>query len=690
MLETTAGSSFAKSFSMSASLETLPSECISSLVEWLHIDDFISLMSIGSRALRCKLRNAEDFCFKVAHGTKMPYAVLGLSKLRSLAIYGLKEPLTMLDFRDKGELQLVQGSKTLKKLVLSFRNAPSLLWSPYAELTTLPIRSRFPALSTLVLRNISCDNNLESLFGELPDTLTTFELYFADWFELDGISMSSIAKLPRYLTTLELFARAIVDPSDPDFDFSSVLPPNLTYLRLVTLASPSVLNYCPSTLLKLFVSVSFECDFVWQSSKLPPNLISLSISGFEGLRMEWDKPLPSALEIDFNLSSRLYEGLTISSLPRRMRNIPELLINKEFDHLSPEALVTALNDLHKKFPNLRNTRIFAEDNLKDLPSCVETLKIEGETTIDSPVPSSLASLFLFAPMSSSCLENIPNTLLRLFVNFKREGGRPFHLAFPHSGYQPWNETDLAQLRRFTQLTLLNIRADCITDLSSLAPLAELKSLKQLFLFDFILEDLQPVARCLPQSLIELRFFCREESAVMFDWLEEKEQDKLPFDLFSACELASVTPHLKSLKITGETQTAVALGDSIATIPRGLQELSLYFSIADLERDALCLLPPSLTSLQLELRQQLNGIITNELFCGLPDSLAELYVTLGPSAQVDEGIFDLLPKTIARFNFEVTDWALRDSLLSEEFNAEKEKFLRQNPLLHGLGSLQKNA
>lgn len=667
-------------FAMAASLERLPPDCISTLVEWLDIDGFRSLMSTGSRVLRHKLKNVYGLCFEAAHATKMPFAVLSLPKLRSLSIYGIKEDVAFLDFTDGSDSELARGSKTLEKLVLAFRNAFALFWSPSSDSLTVPIRDRFPALSTLIFRGVTCEKSVEMLFGELPDTLTTFELSYARSQGFETFNLATVAKLPRYLSTLQIHVDNICEPEGTaTFEIAKVLPPNLTTLKLATLDRPTILDHLPSTLTNLFFCYDKSDSFVWQSSKIPPKLVQLAIVS-SGWRIDWDEPLPSTLEqISWEGSAHVFSGLKISRLPPKMRRIPEALFTQEFAGLEPEKLFPAVNTMLTKFSNLRSAIIFGKENLRHLPSTLECLHMPVGADLDFPLPSGLTDLYLYSPMKSKDLVHVPKTLAHLALESVRTSGGSVLKTDRDAAYPPWNETDMSQLERFTGLISLNISRTRIESGSSLAPLSKLKILKHFYLTGMSLQDMitspQWLHLSLPPSLTEMRLSYNSDEDV-------GEEKSISDEWLSACNLDSVTPDLKLLKLHGVLPKSIVWGKSFITLPCYLKELQIDFTHSDLELGTVVNLPPTLTSLHLLLRKQLTGPLTNEHFDGLPDSLAELKIAFGPELALNEDLLDLLPENIAVLDFTPTDESIARSPLFQALVMSSDCHLGDNKMLRG--------
>lgn len=657
---------------MSTSLDTLPSDCISILAEWLDLDGFISLMCTGSRVLRHKLRNVCELCFEAPNATKMPFPVLLFPRLRSLSIYGLQEDANFLDFRDGGELMLAQGSKTLEKLVLAFSNAFALFWSPYAELPKIPIRSRFPALSTLILRNSSCQDYLDSLFGELPETLTTFELSCDKTSSMAAIYLSSLAKLPRYLTSLRILSSEI-DPKEEaaGFDASQVLPPNLRILELEALVWPTLMDYFPSTLTDLSFWFNYSRPFVWPSSKIPPGLIRLSIVPGEWT-IEWDKPLPPTLEyFNFSIDERFYQGLEISSLPPKLKTIPEAMLYKAHRAGDLDSFITYLNSVLPKFPNLKEMIIGGKDNLRKLPGCLERLEILGGPEIDFPLPSRLSALSILAPLRRNDIAKIPDTLTSLSLARSTDTGlRGFQYdSQTMELFPPWKDQDLAQLERLTLLSSLTICWKYIDGETSLTPLAKLKNLKTLRLISVTPAALQRMPHCLPRSLTEINFEITSQTNVQRLPLPYV-VDQISDEWLSACDLANSVPDLKTLKLEGDITIAISWSSSLTTLPRGLRVLDIRFERSFLDPGALTKLPSSLTSLRFLSNQLLSTILANEHFAELPKSLASLSLGTGQTA-IHAHLFDLLPPNLANLDLDIE--------VRTEFIRKRNEFFSRNTL-----------
>lgn len=190
-------------------------------------------MKTGNRLLRRKLANNCKSFFEPLQATKFPFAVLQLPKLNSLTVMCTEGVPSYMDLSNGGELALVQGSKTIEKIEFRFRNSLALFLSPNESFLRLSVRDRFPSLTSLILRDIIFIHSLESMFGELSENLRTFSLGFAYQGNPPSISLASVAKLPRYLKTLELSGCNVTYAENDDkIDLQNILPPNLVHLTL--------------------------------------------------------------------------------------------------------------------------------------------------------------------------------------------------------------------------------------------------------------------------------------------------------------------------------------------------------------------------------------------------------------------------------------------------------------------------
>lgn len=664
---------------MLASLESLASDCLLHLAQFLSGDDLVSLLSTGNRLLRQKLMKVGEVEFEASlPGSIFPLAAFNLPKLQSLSVFGINERFTYLDFSKGRELALVRGSKTLKVLDLRFRNAPALFWSPDASLPRSLIRDRFPSLTTLILRRITCEESLEELCGELPSFLTTLEFFF---FNLDigaSFNLSWISKLPRNMTSLKLTNCNIYEPVDSGEEYASILPPNLRVLELNQMSQPMILDYLPSTLENLSFGIRNPPEgYEWRTSKLPPALVHLDFVP-EGWTLIYDAPLPSTLE-EFPFADRLLRQQdlpnAISALPRGFRKLHGRPILRSHFAASDDP-VAALNALFSTFSNIRSTDIWHEANIPFLPRRLETLFC-GEIGLSSPLPNSLTHLLLQATPSYEEISNIPPTLKSL--EFGVSGlDSLFSVANPlHREFPPWGSAELSQLASLTSLTSLSIEMRYLDSVECLSPIAKMESLEKLKLHRLSLHEFQSMPhwlpRCLPRNLRKLKLITPDTSGSL-DELEEI-GNPVPYDFLRLCHLDKVCPNLNKLSIWFFVWEPLSLGESLATLPSQLRSLIFKFRLLDIEPSALSLLPRSLTSLKLDFEDHIDIPLTNKHFEGLPEKLALLHV-YAPSSSMSADVLPILPNTIAELALE--DLEANDDYLSRQASA----FLASNPLFLG--------
>lgn len=92
---------------------------------------------------------------------------------------------------------------------------------------------------------------------------------------------------------------------------------------------------------------------------------------------------------------------------------------------------------------------------------------------------------------------------------------------------------------------------------------------------------------------------------------------------------------------------ITFGPFFASIPRGLLKLDLRFRIANLQPDAVSMLPRSLIHLSLSLEKQMQNPISNEHLEGLPQALQEFSISFDCKSAFDAKVFEILPKSICK-------------------------------------------
>lgn len=653
---------------MSASLATLAPDCIAELIQHLYGDDFISLMMTGDRSLRHKLvNNCFGLFFEPAQATKFPFAAFKLPKLRSLVAYMTENIAAYMDFRNGGELALIQGSKTLEKLDLRFRNSAALFLTPGVSLPRLLVRDRFPSLTTLKILDFVCEGSLEGLFGELPDSLTTFSIKRNNIDDEEPpVSLLSIAHLPRHLQTLEIQGYTLEEPVRRAFKFeANLLPPNLAHLTLETLSGTRILDALPSTLktLRFKLADPYYVSPHWKISKLPFGLVSLW-TNLPSQSLDVDAPLPQTLEkLESPFNCFQNDKITIDHLPKGLKLVPRLIF---FQKTGQEAEL-----IIKKLPNIEYAQISDESTVPLLPGGLKTLICEKPIFIDSALPQGLTSLNLRKPIPTANLKNIPSSLTFLNV------GSPSHLRETraeegHGQFPAWLRSDFLLIAERIRLVSLEIEYRYIGSGVSLAPLAKVETLKN-FALDLVpLESFFDaptwLPKCLPVNLHGLHLSVGDPSSSL-----GKEIRK---EIFSPIfDLKEVTPNLKSLRLHSSYPSPIALTpEFFASLPRGMLKLILNLRSAELKLNALSQLPRPLQCLSLHFFEMdpLNGL-SNDHFRVLPPHLVELFVQIYWSKNsVTAKLFDMLPKSIASISF----------IDEPQFLARQRDFLDSNPITKG--------
>lgn len=658
---------------MSTSIATLGSDVLSRLIGYIDGDDFISLMGTGNRALRQQLTlSCSDLTFPVLCGAKFPFAALRLPKIRSLNVWGVNGAITYLDLSDGGDLLLSLGSKTLQKLKLSFRNSAGLFTTPGRPLPRLLIRDRYPVLTSLTLEDISCDETLEPMLGQLPETLTAFYLDYFQGEKMPKLPLSSLAQLPRHLKSISI-RRCILTETKAKSAKSKVsyLPPNLETLELYFLDNPLNAVHMPPTLTSLTAHLEDPSGYVTQASQLPKKLKVLHINSPVIL----DAPLPSTLE------TILCEGISKPSGDKlEMSDLPSGMVSGPYTNFVDMHGRTRDSDLQKAyeaFPKLNSAMAYTDYTLPYLPRSITRLVCLESTKLSHPLPESVTDLHITSAVPSKNVKNIPSSLLSLSVRpeFSFYGSkRGAQNAAPAP---TWTESAFAEISSRMLLTDLTLEWDSPALGKSLKPLATMETLISLHLNELTREAVETspqwLPQCLPKRLRELRVAC------------EMNIDGISSDSFlSGCKLSEAVPHLEILAINLPSMfTSILIGDSFATLPKKLLSLDLEFMSSSVLPNAFSKLPRTLKAFTFISRcvsMHEHGYLTNKHFEGMPPALSELRMEPGPVVDFDLKIFKVLPTSLVSIVFEEDHDDTMDLL--RKLNARARKIISERELTKG--------
>lgn len=618
---------------MSPYIGHLSIDCLALVLHYVSGDDVVALLSTGDRVLRRKVAfSVRDLVFKErSPGSIFPFAVFGLPKLRSLALREKLGWTKFLNMSDREAHALIRGSKSLEKIELDFRNCFGLFCS-HSEPPKphLPIRERFPSLTTLILKNITTVLQIGSLCGELPDSITHLELTHPAGSQY-AMKLTSIADLPRGLTFLKLGA-FVDEPEDEHFDFSKILPPALQHLQ-VRLSGMGLLDHLPSTL------EYFDCTVVsdasihyWPVSKCPPKIVYLELFLASEWVIEFDAPFPETLETFHTFGATFPHGIPSSALPKGLKQLDEEILGMLVDG---HTLVDRYHSLISKFPNYTNVVIDNLVPIHTLPKCLESLKCYDLASIPSSLPATLKALSMVGvPIPIEDIANIPRTLRRLAVRPPAPAGS--------ISFQPWSALEISHLVPIS-LKTLSIEVNYVLDLASLAPISKMRTLATIA-FGSIPPDGRDalpswLPKCIPSKLVDLKLTFATS-------LSEKAADDAPEisdDFLRLCHLADAVPHLHGLEFDYGTNNPLVLDRSLSTLPRNLKRLKISSHSVSLEHDALRRLPRSITYLRIFLTQSKRFKLSNNHFEGAPPSLAFLDVSFPIiGATLDVEVFKLFP------------------------------------------------
>lgn len=566
-----------------------------------------------------------------------------------MTISGVKYVLTCLNFYDLDLSKYSLGHKTLEKLDLQFGNATSILLAPDIFIPYIAISDRFPSLSTLVLRDFIWLIPLGNLFGELPETLTSLTAVSRhNEFICPELSLRSIANLPRHLKSLELGGMKLYEPwEDQEFDFAGLFPPNLRYLDLETVESHKFLNYCPPELTILRAKIRDVADvLVWKASKIPRGLVELKIDMELDWKIDMDVPLPSSLEsIDFGSNWPFSDATTLDDLPQKLKCINASLTHFLARQRSPGLRIPEV-EIYKRFPDIEHVVVLDNCDLACIPRRkLKKLELIPSRNIVFPLPSSLVDLNIYFCPSSTSFANFPSTLRSLTITCNHA----------NMYFRAWTAPDFAVLVSTLSLESFTIDFGSTVSPSCLAPLQKMETLKKISIkeipFHGLMKTHKWLPKCLPRDLQSLSLDYDEGSLRHMHGDSDK-----PFDdgFLQYCDLASVTPHLKSLKIKCRFPNLALLHRSFDALPSGLLKLDLKFDNAELDPEAMSLLPRSLRELRLTLKRQEQDEISNQHFEGLPEALQKFSFEFDATDSIDANVFEILPQSIVQsiryFNF----------------------------------------
>lgn len=665
-----------------SSLETLAADCLANVVQYLNGYEFMALLTTGNRLVRHKLSlTCTSLRFEAMPSSKFPFSALNLPNLLSLSVIGIKEAPTYLEFLDEQGLGLSVGSKRLEKLEIDCLNSLALVIPPNSTIPRLPIRERFPSLTTLIIHGFSCESLLEDLFGELPDFLTVLSLESARTMKIPEISLCSLGNLPRNLSFLSIVRFKITSSGEkPVSNFESLLPKNLTYLALDWLYDHEILNYLPSSLQFLRFGFPQGSRLCWKSA---PPLIVKVISDL-GLNDDSKLPLPLPYEI-FECGRKVKPqnapSMSTDNAYSDVNTIPNIFWRQVTSHSTRNA-ITTIDSAFNRFPNIEYVAIKDGMSFSSLPSRLKKLGYHYCLQFaDFPLPSGLKSVYFFVPAPISNLGNISSSSLRSLHLGSMEGKGldwvSYELFFA-SDYQPWTRQDFSQLASRWRLSSLGIDCKYIdTPYSCLEPLKQMETLQSLSIIAIPPEMMEStpewLIHCVPTNLKELTLHYTprhdvDKSGIISD------------DFLRLCNFAETTPRLRTLIVKSGLADPMLLGPFFDSLPRGLLKLVLIFQIADLQLGAIATLPSSLKNLKLELWKRSSCYLCADHFVGLPSRLAELLISLSPQDRIDEAqLLPLLPKSIVSLLFPSPRAGI-----SQRMDGFIRSFLKQNSLCKGFG------
>lgn len=232
---------------------------------------------------------------------------------------------------------------------------------------------------------------------------------------------------------------------------------------------------------------------------------------------------------------------------------------------------------------------------------------------------------------------------------------------------------MAELVSKLSLESFTIESEFVETVFSLAPVKKMETLKIFSIRSIDFTELQVASawlpKCLPRNLQSLQIH-------FVDYAVSGEDKNLNDNFLRCCDLASVTPHLKSLEIKAKIHVVTSFHQYFASLPLGLLKFGLEFENTILHPEAMSLLPRSLKQLRLVLNNHCQSQISNKYFEGLPEALQSFSLELAVRSSINAKVFEILPKSIVDLDI-VGKYSIS---MQRKLQKATKKFLKRNRLL----------
>lgn len=623
-----------------STLSKISSDCLDHLIGYLADNDLISLLSSGDRVLRQKIVfSASRVSLRFGPNEKFPFSVLQWPRLLSFSIKACEYHYVRFLEDERAALSAPKAQQSrITSLQLHFRNASSLFTRP----GSMSLQERFPSLTDL---DLCCYGTMTlfNSFSTFPETLRSLKLRahssaYATCQPSYHLYLSSLSKLPRSLTTLEIRWNPITEPGETDSSddhLKDLLPPHLTALSLSTLNELTIISHLPSSLEKLNLEFVRTSRVKVPVSSLPRTLTSLDLNA----PLKYDSPLPPNLA-HFEVPRDSYQMLlalgngdpswsTILPLP------PSL-------EVSPPDFLSLPDDLFRNFKRFGRLGIAKQEHLDEICGGKVAEGFPRELTVFfpglnfmNPLPSGIKSFGVCNYMRGEDLKLLPSRLEAFDIQF-------WHEINDASLPLPWTLEQVALLPK--TLRTLNLPFHVVDRGEKLAPI------RNLFLERFELrrvppQELHNAKRWLPLCLpFYLKFF------ELHTRTEDRDADvKVSPDCLRACELGKVIPHLQSLTMSVPFSNDLPMGRLFESIPQNIGALFLHTFSNVFEFGAFVSLPKSIESLGLSLRDDVSDVsgkyMNSMHFEGIPEKLGHLHLVLPKEHRVDGKMTAYLPRTL---------------------------------------------
>lgn len=449
------------------SLEHSSDDSLARIMHFLSVNEILRLATTGSKQLIARLtRSTEELVCHFAAPNVFPFSVYRFTQLRSLTIssefYIMDGHLTL-----QGRSILPpEPMPALESLKLEFHLAHRIL-DPNAPKAGLSLAELCPKLTSLTIKGLLSNLLVDGWAETLPKSLTFLKLSPSTR-KIGHIHPSFFESLPNGLQHLEIVGELPLGAGPVNLRRFE----DLRVLIISRVHDWDILQSLPDLLDKLHLemprsSEKNEIATIFKVSKLPPKIRVLNLSGAP-LAFEYDFPFPSTLEKLFLGDGIQPLGATelekyfatenlrklclkkLASPPKDLKTVFDMLTNLEEFHFGAKWFDINRIPSNATLPRSLKKLMLSSNasgciSLKDLPPCLEELRISGNIDVNelaglpqkikfffvinadgtkrrahdvwSALPPKLT--YLDAPLSmmktKECLHGLPKTLESLFL-----------------------------------------------------------------------------------------------------------------------------------------------------------------------------------------------------------------------------------------------------------------------------------